>query len=205
MLSKCFYSKKVIKIKKTPYQEKVLPPKLFSKKSKLAPQFWPKVFRFSKNGHFAPKMAKITKKSKIKQIFDVNFERFEMVFWKTFQRTKSCFYHSFSIFYSFLTLWTSKRHKKTAWNMIILLSSKILKRLIRKVLDLLQKCNECWKKNSTFSLVHGLLPNFFSAWYNNIIQRKTSGNLSYYWKILKKQYFHGKTWLASFKEKKRAH
>ena len=109
------------------------------------------------------------------------------------------FYHSFSIFYSFFTLWTSKRHKKTAWNMVILFSSKR---------DSYEKCWICCKnainvekKFSTFSLVHGLLPNFFSGWYINITQRKPSGNLSYYWEILKKQYFHGKTWLASFKSK----
>ena len=69
-----------MKIERTHYKKKVLSPNFFSKKSKLDPQLCPKVFKFSKNGHFAPKMAKIAKKSKIKQIFYVNFERFEMVF-----------------------------------------------------------------------------------------------------------------------------
>ena len=80
MLSKSLYSKKKMKIEGTHHKKKFLSPKFFSKKSKLDPQFWPKVFKFSKNDHFAPKMAKIAKKSKIKQILDVNFERFEMVF-----------------------------------------------------------------------------------------------------------------------------
>ena len=81
---KCFQNvsiqKKVIKIERTHYKKKVLSPNFFQKKPKLDPQMCPKVFKFSKNGHFAPKMAKIAKKSKIKQILDVNFERFEMVF-----------------------------------------------------------------------------------------------------------------------------
>ena len=61
-----FIQKIFIKIERTHYEKKVLFAKFFSKKSKLDPQFWPKVFKISKNGHFAPKMAKIAKKSKIK-------------------------------------------------------------------------------------------------------------------------------------------
>ena len=80
MLSKCFYSKKIYKNRKNTLQIESFVSEIFSKKSKLDPQFWPKVFKISKNGHFAPKMAKIAKKYKIKQIFYVNFERFEMVF-----------------------------------------------------------------------------------------------------------------------------
>ena len=65
--------KKLIKIERTHYKKKVLSPKYFSKKSKWDPLFWLKVFKFSKNGHFAPKMAKIVKNIEIKQILDVNF------------------------------------------------------------------------------------------------------------------------------------
>ena len=54
---KCFQTvsiqEKMIKIDRTHYKRKLLSPKCFSKKSKLDPQISPKVFKFSKNGHFA--------------------------------------------------------------------------------------------------------------------------------------------------------
>ena len=64
MLSKCFYSKKNHKNRKNTLQIESFVSEIFWKKSKLDPQLWPKVFKISKNGHFAPKMAKIAKKSK---------------------------------------------------------------------------------------------------------------------------------------------
>jgi len=54
---KCFqtvsFQEKMIKIDRTHYKRKLLSPKCFSKKSKLDPPTSLKVFKFSKNCHFA--------------------------------------------------------------------------------------------------------------------------------------------------------
>ena len=105
MLSKCFYSKKMMKIEGTHYKKKVLSPKFFSKKSKLDPQLCPKVFKFKKNGHFAPKMAKIAKKSKIKQIFMSILKGLKWFSEKYSREQKALFYHSPPpIFYFFFAV-----------------------------------------------------------------------------------------------------
>ena len=66
--SKCFYSKKLIKIERTNYKKKFLSPNFFQKKSKLTSVFLLKVSKFSKNSHFALKMAKMAKNGKLSKI-----------------------------------------------------------------------------------------------------------------------------------------
>ena len=116
------------------------------------------------------------KKYKIETIFDVNFERFKMVFWKYSREEKSSFYYFFSIPYFFFALWAPKRHK--TWNETW--ESSLLQ---KEVL-----CKRCWIccKNSTNvakifsnnSLVPGLFPKIFFWCYINMFQRKTSEKLS---------------------------
>ena len=148
----------------------------FFKKSKLDPQFSPKVSKFSKNGHFAPKMAKIAKSTKIKQIFYVNFERFKMVFWKIFQRRKIfilVFFSHFLLFFCFMNIQKAQKMKR---KMRIFTSSK--RGLCQKCWICCKNSTNVAKKFSNNSLVPGLFPNFFSGCYINIFKRKTSGNMS---------------------------
>ena len=113
---------------------------------------------------------------KIETIFDFNFERFKMVFWKIFQRRKIfilLFFFHFLLFFWFMN---TQKAQKLEQIMRILSSSK------RNL------CKKCWIgcKNSTNvaktfsnnSLVPCLFPNFFSGCYINMFWRKTSENLS---------------------------
>lgn len=98
MLSKCFYSKKNHKNFKNTLQKESFVSKIFFKKSKWDPQFWPKVFKFSKNGHFAPKIAKIAKSPKLSKFFMSILKGLKWFSEKNSREQKVLFYHSFSIF-----------------------------------------------------------------------------------------------------------
>ena len=63
-----FIQKKLIKIERTNYKKKFLSPNFFQKKSKLTSVFLLKVSKFSKNSHFALKMAKMAKNGKLSKI-----------------------------------------------------------------------------------------------------------------------------------------
>ena len=142
----------------------------------MDPQFWPKVFKFSKNGHFAPKMAKIaTWKYKIKQILDVNFERFEMVFWKNFQRAKNFILSFFFHFFSFFLYYEHPKGTKNGTKHDHPLVFK--KRLMQKVLDLLLNAINVAKNFPTFSLVPSLFPIFFFWMVYQHLPKKTIGKL----------------------------
>ena len=85
------------------------------------------------------------KKYKIETIFYVNFERFEIVFWKIFQR-KNIFILLF--FFHFLPFFLLNEHPKgTKIGMKQENPLFFKKRFMQKVLDLLQKFNKCCKKN----------------------------------------------------------
>ena len=116
------------------------------------------------------------KKYKIETIFDVNFERFKMVFWKIFQRRIFfilLFFLHFLLFFCFMNTQKAQKWNET-WE-----SSLLQKEVF------MQKCWICCKnltnvakKISSNSLVPGLFPKKFSWCYINMFQRKTSENLS---------------------------
>ena len=94
------------------------------------------------------------KKYKIETIFDVNFERFKMVFWKIFQRGKIIILLFFLHFLLFFYFMNTQKAKNMEWNMRILSSSK--RGFYAKVLNLLQKFNKCCKK---------IFQQFFGTWF----------------------------------------
>ena len=100
------------------------------------------------------KWLKSQKSPKLSKFFMSILEGLKWFSEKHSRERKTFFYHSFSIFYSFFTLWTSKRHKKTAWNMVILFSSKR---------DSYEKCWICCK--NAINVEKKIFNIFFSTWF----------------------------------------
>ena len=99
------------------------------------------------------------KKYKIETIFDVNFERFKMVFWKIFQRRNIfilLFFFHFLLFFWFMN---TQKAQKLERNMRILSSSK--RGLRKKCWICCKNSTNVAKKISNNFLLPNLFPNVF--------------------------------------------
>ena len=106
-----FIQKKIMKIEKTNYKKKFLSPNFFQKKSKLTSVFLLKVSKFSKNSHFALKMAKMAKNGKLSKILKSILIGVEWFFEKKFGEWNFLLKCLLSIFHFFFDWWSSKMHK----------------------------------------------------------------------------------------------
>ena len=127
MLSKCFYSKKIHKNRKNTLQIEIFVSKIFFKKIKIGSSIdnsGPKFSKFQKMVILHQKWLKSPESLKLSKFLMSIFKGFKWFSEKYSREQKTLFYHSLSIFYFFLALWTSKRHKKFERNITIFFSSK---------------------------------------------------------------------------------
>ena len=107
------------------------------------------------------------KKYKIETIFDVNFEKFKMVFWKIFQRKKIFILLFFLHFLLFFCFMNTQKAQNMEWNMRILSSSK--RGFYAKGVEFVAKIQQMLQKNFPTILWYLVyFQNFFWMLYQHV-------------------------------------
>ena len=118
------FKKKLWKFKEHTTKRKFCLRNFFQKNQNWILNSGPKFSKFQKMVILHQKWLKSLKSLKLSKFLMSIFKGFKWFSEKYSREQKTLFHHSLSIFYFFLALWTSKRHKKIERNMTIFFSSK---------------------------------------------------------------------------------